>query len=307
MFKKIINSLLGNTGGGGAPGRAATIEEVRAATYDLMARNGSTTTLDVKNELRLLNFQAFQDQVSQMVSAIASHDQLSSRNSGRYNVYFYGTDTAESRHVYLQSGDQFWEGRVDGKAVTLYAGRVGTDGTEDAFACYKNLLAVRELERLADEKTRSGYAPAADPRPPLAVRRQYGHLFGQRPVVCSIGYYNVVKKELSDGQWVTKNAGYRFTWHLLESHAQVAGALSGPTWNSGDVRFDGAQLLGEKLVGRQPADLPAAALRLEVDNGHLYEVEISFQNGSTAILSKFQPDLQGALLPLARRLLAVAG
>jgi predicted DNA-binding WGR domain protein len=306
MFKKIINSLLGNTGGG-APGRAATIEEVRAATYDLMARNGSTTTLDVKNELRRLNFQAFQDQVSQMVSAIASHDQLSSRNNGRYNVYFYGTDTAESRHVYLQSGDQFWEGRVDGKTVTLYAGRVGTDGTEESSECYKNLLAVRELERLADEKTRSGYTPTADSRPPLAIRRQYGHLFGQRPVVCRIGYYNVVKKELADGQLVTKNAGYRFTWHLPASHAEVAGALSGPTWHTGDVRFDGAQLLGEKLMGHEAADVPAEALRLEVDNGHLYEVEISFQNGSTAMLSKFQPDLQEALLPLARRLLAVTG
>jgi predicted DNA-binding WGR domain protein len=307
MFKKIIHSLLGNTGGGSAPGRAATIEEVRAAAYDLMARNGSTTTLDVKNELRRLGFQAFQDQVSQMVSAIASHDQLSSRNNGRYNLYFYGVDTAESRHVYLQSGDQFWEGRVDGKTITCYAGRVGTDGTEESFECYKNLLAVRELERLADEKTRSGYAPAADPRPPLAVRRQYGHLFGQRPVVCSIGYYNVVKKELSGGQLVTKNAGYRFTWHLPAGHAQVAGALSGPAWHNGDVRFDGAQLLGEKLVARQPADSPGEPLRLEVDNGHLYQVEIGFENGSTAILSKFQPDLQGALLPLARRLLQVAG
>ncbi len=307
MFKKIINSLLGNTGGGGTPGQAATLEEVRAVTYDLMARNGSTTTLDVKNGLRRLNFQAFQDQVSQMVSAIASHDQLTARNNGRYNLYFYGTDTAESRHVYLQSGDQFWEGRVDGKTVTCYAGRVGTDGTEESSECYKNLLAVRELERLTDEKIRSGYAPAADLRPPLAIRRQYGHLFGQQPVVCRIGYYNVVKKELADGQLVTKNAGYRFTWHLPAGQAQVAGALNGPTWNSGDVRFDGAQLLGEKLVGRQPADLPAEALRLEVDNGHLYEVEIGFQNGATATLSKFQPDLQGALLPLARQLLAVTG
>jgi predicted DNA-binding WGR domain protein len=273
-----------------------------------MARNGSTTTLDVKNELRRLGFQAFQDQVSQMVSAIAAHDQLLSRNNGRYNLYFQGVDTAESRHVYLQAGDQFWEGRVDGKTITLHVGRVGTDGTEEQVQCYKNLLAARELERLADEKTRwSGYAPATDPRPPLAVRQQYGHLFGQRPVVCSIGYYNVVKKELSEGQLVTKNAGYRFTWHLPAGHAQVAAALNGPSWNNGNVRFDQAQLLGEKLVGRQPADVPAEALRLEVDNGHLYEVEIGFENGSTAMLSKFQPDLQGALLLLARRLLAVAG
>jgi hypothetical protein len=92
-------------------------------------------------------------------------------------------------------------------------------------------------------------------------------------------------------------------WQLPEGKSEVGKVLNASSWRSTDVRFDHARLLGEKLLQRHATGAPPGETVLEAVNGQIYEVEISFENGEKAVLSKFQPGLQGALLPLARRLL----
>src|SRR5690349_14689610 len=141
MIKRILNNLLGNFN---ESMKIHTIDDVREVVYTLMAQHQSTTTLDVKNELRRLGFQAFQDQVSQMVNAIVSHDNLSSRNNGKFNVYSFGADTNEVKQVYMELGQEFWEAKAEKKSITIFSGKIGTDGKQEQFEFYKNSLAIRE-------------------------------------------------------------------------------------------------------------------------------------------------------------------
>ena len=106
MIKRILNNLLGNSNNSM---KTHTIDDVREVLYALMAQHQSTTTLDVKNELRRLGFQAFQDQVSQLVNTIVSQDNLSHHNNGKFNIYSFGPDTDETKHVYMERQQEFWK------------------------------------------------------------------------------------------------------------------------------------------------------------------------------------------------------
>ena len=278
-----------------------TIDDVREVIYALMAQNQSTTTLEVKNELRRLGFQAFQDQVSQMVNTIVLQDNLSSRNNGKFNIYSFGQDTSEVKQVYMELGQEFWEARAEKKSITLFSGKVGTDGKQEQLEFYKNSLAIRELNRLTAEKMQQGFSQATDPRPPLEIRKKYGHLLGKVPVNCSIGYFNVSKKEQVASQLLTKNSGYTFTWNITQSRQELTKVLSQPTWNSTSVRYDHAQLLGEKILKTEPSGIAFQTVQLEVDNTHIFQIELTFDTGEKAVFSKFGMDMQQSVLPLVKQ------
>jgi predicted DNA-binding WGR domain protein len=298
MIKRILNNLLGNSN---ESMKTHTIDDVRDVLYTLIAQNKSTTTLDVKNELRRLGFQAFQDQVSQMVNTIASQDSLSFRHNGKFNIYSFGQDTSDVKQVYLELGQEFWEAKAEKKSITLFSGKVGTDGKQEQLHFYKNSLAIRELNRLMAEKMQTGFSQATDPRPPLEIRQKYGHLLGKLPVSCSIGYFNVSKKEQVENQVLTKNSGYTFIWNISSSRQELANVLSQSTWSSTSIRYDHAQLLGEKILQREPAGIAFPKAQLEADNSHIFQIELTFENGEKAIFSKFEMDIQKAVLPLVKQ------
>jgi predicted DNA-binding WGR domain protein len=251
--------------------------------------------------LRRLGFQAFQDQVSQMVNTIVLQDNLSSRSNGKFNIYSFGQDTNEVKHVYMELGQEFWEAKVEKKSIIIFSGKIGTDGKKEQLEFYKNSLAIRELNRLIAEKTQHGYSQASDPRPPLEFRQKYGHLLGKTPVSCSIGYFNVTKKEQVANQLLTKNSGYTFTWNISLSRQNLTQVLSQPSWNNTDIKYASAQLLGEKILKREPSGTAFQNAQLEVDNAHIFQIELTFENGEKAIFSKFGMDMQNAVLPLVKQ------
>jgi predicted DNA-binding WGR domain protein len=301
MIKRILNNLLGNSNNSM---KTHTINDVREVLYSLIAQNQSTTTLDVKNELRRLGFQAFQDQVSQMVNTIVLQDNLSSRNNGKFNIYSFGQDTSEVKHVYMELGQEFWEAKAEKKSLILFNGKVGTDGKEEQIEFYKNSLAIRELNHLITEKTQQGFSQATDLRPPLKIRQKYGHLLSKKPLSCSIGYFNVSKKEQVANQVLTKNSGYTFTWNITQSRQDLTQVLSQPTWNNTTIKYDNAQLLGEKILKREPSGIIFQTAQLEVDNAHIFQIELSFETGEKAVFSKFGMDMQKAVLPLVKQFIA---
>lgn len=64
---------------------------VLVAAANLMAVNGTATTLEVKNELRNQGFEARQSEVSQFMSDLADEEKWNVNNGGSYRVYAPGT------------------------------------------------------------------------------------------------------------------------------------------------------------------------------------------------------------------------
>ena len=138
----------------------------------------------------------------------------------------------------------------------------------------------------------------------LEIRQKYGHLLGKVPVSCSIGYFNVSKKEQVASQVLTKSSGYTFTWNVSVSRQDLTKVLMQPTWSSASVRYDNAQLLGEKIIQREPAGTSFTGMQLQVDNNNIFQIELTFENGEKAVFSKFGLDMQKAVLPLVKQFIS---
>lgn len=298
MFKRILNQLLGNSPDSM---NTHTIDDVREVLYNLIAQHRNTTKLDVKNELRQRGFQAFQEQVSQMVNVIATQDNLSFHYNGKFYIYSFGFDSNEAKHVYMERQQEFWEAKTEKNSIVIYSGKAGTDGTEEKFNFYKNSIAIRELNRRIAEKMQQGFSLATDVRPPLEIRKKYGHLMGKVPASCSIGYFNVTKKEQVSNQMLIKSSGYTFTWNMSLSRQEFIKVITQPGWNSSDVRYDNAQLLGEKVMHREPASVSLQPVQFEADNNNIFQIELTFETGEKALFSKFGMDMKNTVLPLLKQ------
>ena len=78
-----------------------TKDAVKEAAEHLIEAFGTTTTLDVKNRLRQVGFQAFQAEVSDFMDILTSEEQWRFNHNGRYRVYRFGPDSCYTFHKYL--------------------------------------------------------------------------------------------------------------------------------------------------------------------------------------------------------------
>ncbi len=275
------------------------IDDVRKAIYQLLAENDETTTLDVKNLLRNWNFMATQKDVSNYVNTIARTDQLASKNNGRFNTYYFGKDTQHTFSSYLERNAQFVEILLRGKAVHIYKGTVGTDGVEEVRQFPKNLLAYQEAQQITNfYKQVEGYVEAVDKRLPLAIRKRFGALLGKKATTCTLGYYNVLKKEQKGKVYYEKSAGYRFNWELAQHSTLLKNLLENDQWISKQQDYTSKELLGEKIIQQETRSEEREEVTLEVKRENLYEITLTFATGEQAVLSKFNLSLEKELLPL---------
>lgn len=121
-----------------------TLNDVIVVAADLIVKNGSTTTLDVKNELRTRGFKAFQIEVSKFMDAACVSENWEINDNGIYRTYAdrntssptkikpATTGTASSM-IKGNVGD--WEvNSVTDKTVIILGGHLTRDAVRSAYA-----------------------------------------------------------------------------------------------------------------------------------------------------------------------------
>lgn len=312
-----------------------TKDAVKEAAEHLMEAFGTTTTLDVKNRLRQLSFQAFQAEVSNFMETLTNEEQWRFNHNGRYRVYRFGPDSSDSFHKYLESGQQFWEILASGKEQIINEGIKGSIGQMITKKFPTNRKNIAQSKKVHQGKIQEGYSEAVDQRLPINLRQKYAQYLNLKPLKYTIGFFNVQASEklsaeitLDDDQKAngyviqSKNAGYDFTWELPQSKEKLADILKNPTAVIRELQYDQKHLTGEKvsdtkaythqeeLIDSFQQFTPTNSstildIQLSLDN--VYKIDIWFESGTQISLSKFDLDIQQELLPVARQILTQAG
>ncbi len=280
-----------------------TVQATREVIYHLIAQNGKTTTLDVKNELRSRNYNASQNDVSHFVGQVQKADNLETKSNGQYNFYHFGYDSNDTKKAYLEKNNtshtDFVEIIVEGKFVKIFQGKTGADGVETAHNLNKNLLAIREFSRFVGDFVSQGFVQTQDLRPSLTIRQKYGHILGQKAVSAKIGYFNAKKYE----QDFEKNGAYIFAWDLSTQSLSFKDVLAQTqNWQTSNFTCTLSSTLGEKTTKK---DLPNIDKPyFDLDNNNIFEIQLFFAGGQKATFSKFSLSLNSELLPLVRQFLS---
>ena len=120
-------------------------EDVKDAAVKLMQSNGSTTTLDVKNELRTLGFWATQGIVSDLMNEVSDDEGWTFDNTSGYRVYrVKAVATTDSN----DSNDSQDDGSVsdDGKYMSRNGKKIeaidAKDIKSDDWECYSQVAGI---------------------------------------------------------------------------------------------------------------------------------------------------------------------
>ncbi|MEZ4885479.1 MAG: hypothetical protein R3E32_12175 [Chitinophagales bacterium] len=311
-----------------------TESAIKEAAEYLMTLNNETSTLEVKNHLRSKGFSASQSEVSQGMNDIwtANKNTWAFKQLGAYKLYYLTSDTNKSIHAYLEKGDDFWAIAAKDKSFTIEVGKVGETGVFEEKNYDTNRKMAFVAESLLEVQEQKGFVEAKDSRLPLKVRQQFAPYFHQKMTGCKMGFFEaekLVKQKATfevGGQQIegylllTKSAGYSFNWSLPKDLEVVKQVLKAKKWDALQLGFEEAKLLGEKVKDAKVFDSEGTELKdgtykilakqtametqaILVDNQHLYQIECFFEGGERAVLSKFQMDLEGEMLPLVNRFL----
>ncbi len=276
-----------------------TVQATREVIYHLIALNGKTTTLDVKNELRSRNYNAAQNDVSHFVGQIQKADNLETKSNGQYNFYHFGYDSSDTKKAYLEKNIDFVEVVVEGKFVKVFQGKIGADGVETSHNLNKNLLAIREFSKFVGDFVSQGFVQMQDTRPSLIIRQKYGHILGQKAVSAKIGYFNAKKYEQNS----EKNGAYYFAWDLNTQSLSFKDVLAQTqNWQTSNFTCTLSSTLGEKTTKKDLQNIEKPYF--DLDNNNIFEIQLFFANGQKATFSKFSLSLNSELLPLVRQFLA---
>jgi predicted DNA-binding WGR domain protein len=300
---------------------------VLAAAEELMSKFGTTTTLDVKNRLRNNGFMASQAEVSQWMDVLAREENWAFAQQNNFRVYRIGPDTNDTLHHYLEKTDSFWEIKILGKEQTVCEGKSGTNGTFFHKSFTSNRQAIRHAKNLLADKLQQDFSEVKDTRLPLEIREKFGKYLAQKPIKCTLGFFNVecIEKqaaELNTSQGVVngslikfKNGGYRFTF--TQDLGQVAEIFKQDNINFLALKYQQWQTTGEKVkvqatnqINEEIADYQLVALQgeqnltlLQAPKGNLYEAEFEFESGDKTTLSKFDLQFEQEFLPITQQIL----
>ena len=303
-------------------------EVVLGMAEALMILNGSTTTLEVKIELRKQGYQATQSAISHFMDLLGEEEKWIFDFNGSYRTYAFERDTDETFHKYLEKDGFFWEIVVKGQEQIIFYGQTGSLGDLARNTFDSNRHAILNARNQIDKKHAADFEELEDIRNlSLDLRLKYFAYFKKEVKEVTLSFFGMEKVErhpiiaLQDGQEVeanmkrVKNAGYE----LYFDHPQgIANLLKRDSWNAVKAGFNDCFLLGEKVMQKQLLDaegndLPNASflrkngkselLELNAFNDKLYRIDLLFRDGEVLSLSKFEMDLKRDLLPLAQLIL----
>ena len=97
---------------------------VRDVAYRLICRNGNTTTLDIKNELRDRGYWAQQGEVSSLMNEIYDKEGWDFTTNGMHRIYFIINDVGphDDEDDDEDDGDPWWDIEEDDDQVSLQGG-----------------------------------------------------------------------------------------------------------------------------------------------------------------------------------------
>lgn len=111
---------------------------------------------------------------------------------------------------------------------------------------------------------------------------------------------------------VTKSAGYEFEADVSQNGSPIQHILKNKQWEATQLSNLTRNLTGEKITSKKAFDDKGESIQpfkiqsvvktttqsIKVNNDNLYQVKLTFDNGRTLHLSKFEMDLEKELLPL---------
>ncbi len=282
---------------------------------DLMFKNGQTTTLDVKNALRLQNYEAMQNEVSARMENLCRQESWQTNNGGAYRIYKPALDTIETMQAYWELATQkiFWEIKITQNNVQLVTGQIADDGQTQTLAYRSNREAIRQGQLLMQEKRQEGYQPAKDSRLPLAIRQHFQDYFGKTLATVRLAYYGASQartrevrlfcdgEEQQGKQEESRQGGYEFEWHLPTEKAQLQHVWEKDVWSPLYYQTVPVACLGEKVEYKNFVDsqsvTPLKILQemawkpthfFEVKKSLLFQAKLTFSDDTILRVNRYE-------------------
>ncbi|TAE47139.1 MAG: hypothetical protein EAZ44_01750 [Cytophagia bacterium] len=286
---------------------------VSSVAEELIEKNGSTTTLDVKNALRNKNYQATQNEVSGFMSRMAIEESLHTNQNQNFKIYSFAMDSKEKLNGYFQKDDTFWAIKVENATLIIEEGKINTTGilTEKLFK--RNIKAIKEGKELIKKKEIEGFFKTPDTRLPLNIRKSIGGYENKKLKKIILSFFNVIfeteenivfvdNKEEKKGLFMTKKqGGYQFAWETNLKEVEKITKTSNQNLEISQFQFDYYQTTGEKINQKYIVDEIGNTIHhsvniitqfniknhILIDLKNLYIAELFFETGEKLNLSKF--------------------
>lgn len=286
---------------------------VSSTAEELIEKNGSTTTLDVKNALRNKNYHATQSEVSSFMSRMAIEESLHTNQNQNFKIYSFGIDSKEKIDGYFQKDDTFWAIKVQNAILIIEEGKINTTGilTEKSFK--RNIKAIKEGKELIKKKEIEGFFKTPDTRLPLNIRKSIGGYENKKLKKIILSFFNVIfeteenivfvdNKQEKKGLFIEKKqGGYQFVWETNLKEVEKITKTSNQNLEISQFQFDYYQTTGEKINQKHIIDETGNTIHhsvdittqfniknhILIDLGNLYIAELFFETGEKLHLSKF--------------------
>ena len=316
--------------------KSLNINSVQRVAEHLMAAQGRTTTLEVKNKLRKDGFFALQEEVSTAMDFLAWENSWAFTCNGQYRTYHYGEDTNMALYCLMEKGDQFWEIAVKEKYQIIRIGKYQRKGKGIFTHRYEsNRQAIAEANRLLKLRESEGYRIVKEQTDWARLMIEHFKYLEKQALQCTLFFHSITKIEeqkavfsfnglLQAGLIQTiKKAGYEFTFDLgyKDRNQLLKQLLQVPEWDAAKIYGASSTLLGEKSMSTQsmlfngaPADgLPVKnylsnnkVSSLAVATQNLYRIDFQFRDGTYLKLRKEQFDSEAPLFALAETFLRIS-
>ncbi len=288
-------------------------KNVLSVAEELIEKNGSTTTLDVKNLLRNRNFQATQNEVSSFINQASIQESWQSHQNSNFKVYSFGKDTHETLDEYFINNTNFWAIKVENAKITIEEGIVNGKETTTERSYNRNKKAIRIAKELIIEKEKNAFFRTPDTRLPLSVRKSIAGYENKKATKIILSFFNVIFKTTENVMvknnqqeekkailTIEKNGGYQFAWEKNIKEIQKITKTANQNLEISQFQFDYYQTTGEKMNHKSIVDKEGNVYQeinitnkldiinhILIDLNKIYMAEIFFETGEKLSLSKF--------------------
>lgn len=295
----------------------------------LMLTHGTTTTLDVKKELREQGYFAVQAEVSALMEVMAEERNWKSWSNGRFRVFSFAEDTSERLYHYLKKGDESWEILVDGKWQVISEGNAARTMPSHYQEFPSNRHAIAHASGLIMIQESKGFVPTMPRGLNLQHRYRFREFIRMRPESCVLSFRRALQKEIYPAQFqlhdqvakgtlcLDRTVGYAFDLNREEAREFIQPGRQAAAWQVSGEMFNKGFLLGEAKVSESASltsgerlgrwnllavDEAGKQIELHLRAAGIYKAEITYKNGRQLELSHQNWEAETELWPLVQLL-----
>lgn len=235
-------------------------EIVCQITEALMLTHGTTSTLEVKKELREQGFFAVQAEVAAWMAILSEERKWKFWSNGRYRVYSFAEDTKERLYHYLRKDDKSWEILVDGKWQVVSEGNAAKTTPSHYQEFPSNRHAIAHATGLMMIQESKGFVPTMPRGLNLQHRYRFREFIRQQPVSCILSFRQGLQNESYPAQFqlhdqiakgtlrVHRKVGYAFELNRDEARQFLMPTQEVRSWKVSDELFQKGFFLGESAI-----------------------------------------------------------